>query len=67
MVMRKVKDFIKKNSFCYSLFSIVIRLFRSFHRLVRPNVKVVNHGLRVSLKKDCLGTGNTIYVMGGVL
>ena len=53
MVMRKVKDFIKKNSFCYSLFSIVIRLFRSFHRLVRPNVKVVNHGLRVSLKKDC--------------
>ena len=63
--MKKVKDFIKRNSLCYRLLSIVMRLFRGLRHLVRPNVKVVNHGLRVSIKKDCLGIGNTICVMGG--
>lgn len=63
--MNRLKSILERSPYLYRLGSFVMRKFRCLHRLVRPNVKVVNHGLIVSLNRDCLGVNNTIYIMGG--
>lgn len=61
----RMKGWLKKSPSFYRLASWGMRSFRKIHRLLCPHVKVINRGLKVSLEKDCLGFGNTIYIMGG--